>query len=52
MQNDNHDAARTDKDVTQLTEIKEAIEQGGDVENAVKTLHSRPSIPMDWILNP
>ncbi len=39
MQNDNHDAARTDKDVTQLTEeIKEAIEQGGDVENAVRNL--------------
>lgn len=38
MQND-HDTARTDKDVTQLaTEVKEAIEQGGDVENAVRNL--------------
>lgn len=39
MPNDNHDTAHTDKDITQLTvEIREAIEQGGDVENAVRNL--------------
>ncbi len=46
MQNDSHDATHTDKDVTQLAEeVRKAIEQGGDVENAVrnltlKTMHS------------
>lgn len=46
MQNDNHDATHTDKDVTQLAEeVRKTIEQGGDVENAVrnltlKTMHS------------
>lgn len=39
MQNDNHDTARTDKDVAQLAaEVRQAIEQGGDVEDAVRNL--------------